>query len=65
MNKVNQPRRKTLFQPLTFLRYVYVKLPHKKVRMVINSVIDFCFDGEKIYILDLMIMQSLGEIYRT
>ena len=36
--------KKLLFQPLTFPT-LYTKLPRNKLLMVLNSLIDFCFDG--------------------
>ena len=44
MNGINKRRKAT--SVLTFdLSTLYTKLPHNKLLMVLNSLIDFCFDG--------------------
>ena len=40
---------------------VYTKLPHNKLLMALNSLIDFCYDaGESKYINIYLIMELIG-----
>ena len=51
MDLINK-RKQLLFEPLTFLRCILTNLPHNKLLMKLNSLIDFCFDGgESKYII--------------
>ena len=44
MNGLNKRRKATSFSTFD-LSTLYTKLPHNKLLMVLNSLIDFCFDG--------------------
>ena len=44
MNGLNKQRKATSFSTFDF-SILYTKLPHNKRLMVLNSFIDFCFDG--------------------
>ena len=50
MNGLNKPRKATSVSTFDFFT-LYTKLPHNKLLMVLDSLIDFCFDrGECKYI---------------
>ena len=44
MNGLNKRRKATSVSTFDFSSF-YTKLPHNKFLMVLNSLIDFCFDG--------------------
>ena len=44
MNGLNKQRKATSVSIFDFST-LYTKLPHNKLLMVLNSLIDFCFDG--------------------
>ena len=44
MNGLNKRRKATSVSTFDF-SILYTKLPHNKLLMVLNSLIDFCFDG--------------------
>ena len=44
MNGLNKRRKETSVSTFDFST-LYTKLPHNKLLMVLNSLIDFCFDG--------------------
>ena len=44
MNELNK-RRKATFVSTFDLSTLHTKLPHNKLLMVLNSLVDFCFDG--------------------
>ena len=44
MNGLNKRRKATSVSTFDFSSF-YTKLPHNKLLMVLNSLIDFCFDG--------------------
>ena len=44
MNGLNKRRKATFVSSFDFST-LYTKLPHNKLLMVLNNVIDFCFDG--------------------
>ena len=44
MNGLNKQRKATSVSTFDF-SILYTKLPHNKLLMVLNSLIDFCFDG--------------------
>ena len=44
MNGLNKRRKSTSVSTFDFST-LYTKLPHNKLLMVLNSLIDFCFDG--------------------
>ena len=44
MNGLNKCRKATSVSTFDFSTF-YIKLPHNKILMVLNSLIDFCFDG--------------------
>ena len=44
MNGLNKRRKATSVSTFDFSTF-YTKLPHDKLLMVLNSLIDFCFDG--------------------
>ena len=44
MNELNKRRKATSVSTFD-LSTLHTKLPHKKLLMVLNSLIDFCFDG--------------------
>ena len=44
MNGLNKRRKTTSVSTFDFST-LYTKLPHNKLLMVLNSLIDFCFDG--------------------
>ena len=44
MNGLNKWRKATSVSTIEFSTF-YTKLPHNKILMVLNSLIDFCFDG--------------------
>ena len=46
MNGLNKRRQATSVSTFDFST-LYTKLPHKKLLMILNSLIDFCFDGGK------------------
>ena len=46
MNGLNKWRKATFVSTFDFST-LYTKLPHNKLLMVLNSLIDFCFDGEE------------------
>ena len=41
MGLINEGKQLLLFQPSS----LYTKLPHNKILMVLNNLIDFCFNG--------------------
>ena len=45
MNGLNKRRRKATSASAFDFSTLYTKLPHNKLLMVLNSLIDFCFDG--------------------
>ena len=47
MNGLNKRRKATSVSTFHF-SVLYTKLPHNKLQMVLNSLIDFCFDGGQI-----------------
>ena len=59
MNGLNKRRKTTSVSTFDFSN-LYTKLPHNKLLMVINILIDFCFDGRKINILQLIVMELVG-----
>ena len=44
MNELNKGMKATSVSTFDFST-LYTKLPHNKLLMVLNSLIDFCFDG--------------------
>ena len=44
MNGLNKRRKATSISTFD-ISTLYTKLPHNKVLMVLNSLVDFCFDG--------------------
>ena len=44
MNRLNKRRKATSVSTFD-ISTLYTKLPHNKVLMVLNSLVDFCFDG--------------------
>ena len=46
MNKLNECRERNSSQIFDF-SILYIKFPSNKLLMLINSVIDFCFESEK------------------
>ena len=56
MNGLNKRRKAASVSTFDFST-LYTKLPHNKLLIVLNSLIDFCFDGGKINILQLIIME--------
>ena len=44
MNKLNECMKVTFISTFDFSTF-YTKLPHNKLLMVLNSLIDICFDG--------------------
>ena len=44
MNELNKRRKATSVSTFDFST-LYTKLPHNKLLMILNSLIDFCFDG--------------------
>ena len=46
MNGLNKLRKATSVSAFAFSA-LNIKLPHNKLVMVLNSFIDFCFDGEE------------------
>ena len=56
MNGLNKRRKATSDSTFNFST-LYTKLSHNKLLMVLNSLIDFCFDGGE---LQLIIMELAG-----
>ena len=46
MNGLNERRKATSNSIFDYSR-LYTKLPHNKLLMILNSLVDFCFDGGK------------------
>ena len=56
MNGLNKLRKVTSASTFDFSS-LYTELPLNKLLMVLNSLINFCFDGGKINILQLIVME--------
>ena len=59
MNGLNKQRKATSVSIFDFST-LYTKLPHNKLLMVLNSLIDFCLREEKVNILQLIVMEFVG-----
>ena len=62
MNGLNKLRKVTSVSTFDYST-LYTKFPHNKFLMVLNSLIDFCFDGGKNKYISYKFWNSLGKKY--
>ena len=59
MNGFNKRKKATSISTYDFST-LYIKLPHNKLLVVLNSLIDFCFDGGECNYITVKIMELSG-----
>ena len=63
MNRLKKRKKATSVLSFDFST-LYTKLPHNKRLVVLNSLIDFCFDGVQSKYITLIIMGLVGKKYQ-
>ena len=63
INELNKRRKATSVSTFEFST-LYTKLPHNKLLMVLNSLINFYFDGGENKYITVNNMESLGNKYQ-
>ena len=56
MNQLNNLRTTTTILSLNFSTF-YSKFQHNKILLVLNSLVDFCIDAEKVNKLQVVVME--------
>ena len=56
MNQLNNLRTTTTILSLNFST-LYSKFQHNKILLVLNSLVDFCIDAEKVNKLQVVVME--------